>query len=358
MTTLTNTPPSHLTDTWADTDIHWENDSWNDPGTNLYGCLKQLSLLKRRNRHLKILLSIGGWTYSSNFKQPASTPTGRATFARSAVDLVKNLGLDGLDIDWEYPASPSEAADFVSLLQECREALDTYAATVPGNPHFEISVACPAGAQNYEKLDIPGMDRYLDFWNLMAYDYAGSWDGTAGHQANLFPSSSNPTATPFSTVGAIEYYVSKGVRADKIVLGMPLYGRAFENTEGIGKPYSGIGEGTWEKGVYDYKVLPLEGAHEHDDHELGASYCYHPDRKTLVSYDTVGMARRKAEFVKERGLGGAMWWESSADKVGEGSLVGNVVDVLGGPGSLSKDENCLSYPESKYDNLRNGFPGS
>ncbi|RKU45602.1 hypothetical protein DL546_007955 [Coniochaeta pulveracea] len=345
----------HLTDTWADTDIHWDGDSWNDPGTNLYGCLKQLNLLKRRNRNLKVLLSIGGWTYSSNFRQPASTPSGRSAFAKSAVDLVKNLGFDGLDIDWEYPANAAEGANFVDLLKACREELDSYARTVPGNPHFEMSVACPAGAQNYMHLDIPGMDRYLDFWNVMAYDYSGSWDGKAGHQANLFPSSSNPSSTPFSTVAAVDHYLSHGARPDKLVLGMPLYGRAFENTAGAGKPYSGIGDGTWEKGVYDYKALPLEGAHEHEDHELGASYCYHPDRKTLVSYDTVGIAKRKAKFVKERGLGGAMWWESSADKTGEESLIKNVVDALGGPGSLNKDENCLTYPESKYDNVRNGF---
>jgi chitinase len=349
------TPYSHLTDPWADTDIHWEGDSWNDVGTNLYGCLKQLNLLKTRNRNLKVLLSIGGWTYSSNFKVPASTPTGRQTFARTAVDLVKNLGFDGLDIDWEYPSSPAEAADFVSLLQECRAALDAYAATVPGNPHFELTVACPAGAKNYEKLDLPAMDRLLDFWNLMAYDYAGSWDSVAGHQANLFPSREDPKRTPFSTAGAVDYYTAHGVPAGKIVLGMPLYGRAFENTDGAGKLYSGVGQGTWEGGVYDYKALPLEGAQEHEDREVGASYCYHPERRVMVSYDTVGMARRKGEFIKERGLGGAMWWESSADKQGGESLIGNVVEVLGGPQGLQRKENCVVYPESKYDNLKKGF---
>ncbi|KAJ4291351.1 Chitinase 4 [Collariella sp. IMI 366227] len=319
----------YLTDSWADTDIHWEGDSWNDSGTNLYGCMKQLNLLKRRNRNLKVLLSIGGWTYSSNFKQPASTPQG-------------------------------QASDFVHLLAEVRSALDHHASTVsPSNtPHFELTVACPAGAQNYNNLDIRGMDTYLDFWNLMAYDYAGSWDSVAGHQANLYPCASQPACTPFSTDAAVQHYVAQGVAPGKIVMGMPLYGRAFQGTEGLGQPYNGVGEGTWENGVHDYKKLPLEGTEVRMDYDAGASYCYHPEQKVLVSYDTVAMARRKGEYIKERGLGGGMWWESSADKEGPESLIGNVVEVLGGSNALEWKENCITYPHTKYDNLRDGFPNN
>ena len=153
----------YLSDEWSDTLKHYSTDTWNDTGTNLYGCLKQMYLHKKRNRNLKLLLSIGGWTYSSNFAAPASTSEGRQIFAQSVVTLLKDLPFDGVDIDWEYPASLEEGANLVSLLAGTRKELDVYSASLVSKPHFLLTVASPAGPQHFLNYQFREMDKYLDF---------------------------------------------------------------------------------------------------------------------------------------------------------------------------------------------------
>lgn len=339
-------------DSYADLEKHYAGDSWSDSGTNAYGCIKQLYLLKKANRHLKVMLSIGGWTWSSNFPAAASTAATRATFAKSSVTLMKDWGFDGIDVDWEYPADETQAANMILLLQAVRDELDSYATQYASGHHFQLSIAAPAGATNYAKLHLAQLGSVLDHVNLMAYDYAGSWDTYSGHSANLYPNAAKPHSTPFDTDSAIKAYINGGISAGKLVLGMPIYGRSFEATSGIGQPFSGVGSGSWEAGVWDYKALPKAGATIQYDDVAQAYYSYDSSAQELISFDTPDVVQKKVSYLQNLSLGGSMFWEASADKTGTDSLIRTSFESLG---SLDTTENWLDYPNSQYANIVAGM---
>jgi len=338
-------------DAYADLQKHYAADSWNDVGNNAYGTVKQLYLLKKANRKLKTMLSIGGWTYSTNFPSAASTDANRQNFANTSVTLMKDWGFDGIDIDWEYPANADEASNMVLLLKAIRTAMDSYSRQYANNYHFQLSIAAPAGLDNISQLKLSDLGQVLDHVNLMAYDYAGSWSTKSGHDANLY--NVNADSTPFNTDAAVKAYLAGGIPANKLVLGMPIYGRSFEQTNGIGQPYNGIGQGSWDAGVWDYKSLPKSGATITCDNTAVACYSYDSTAKELISFDTPAIIKTKVQYLQSKGLGGSMFWEASADKKGADSLIGTSHTALGG---LDTTDNLLSYPNSQYDNVKSGMP--
>ncbi|KIJ60771.1 carbohydrate-binding module family 5 protein [Hydnomerulius pinastri MD-312] len=341
-----------LMDPYADEQKHFPGDSWSEPGNNLYGCLKQLYLLKLAHRHLKVLLSVGGYTYSQEGHFSFITdPNGRANFVSSAVQIIKDYGFDGIDIDFEYPANDDEGQGFADLLTSLRASFDELASTNGDTVTYELTAAISAGAQHYAHYPISQVDEALSYWNLMAYDYAGSWLTWADNQANLY----GGARTGVSTDSAVKYLVSAGASSSKITMGIPLYGRAFEDTNGIGQPYSGIGPGTIQAGIYSYKDLPLAGAQIFEDTEDVASYSYDARKRELVSYDTPNVVRTKADYVMSNSMAGCMFWDLSSDKAGSDSLVRTAANVLG---DMDRTLNHIWYPDSKWDNIRNNMGGS
>lgn len=122
----------------------------------------------------------------------------------------------------------------------------------------------------------------------------------------------------------IEAYLAAGVPSAKLVLGMPLYGRSFANTDGPGQPYDGVGKGTWEAGAYDFKDLPLPESKVYYDDQAKATYSYDNATRMMISYDTVELALLKVDYIKKHKLGGAMWWEVSGDLTDNRSIIANV----------------------------------
>ncbi|ARA94030.1 hypothetical protein AWN76_013290 [Rhodothermaceae bacterium RA] len=288
--------------------------------------LAALTALRDRHPHLRILLSVGGWAWSEHFSDAALTEESRQTFARSAVALVTRHHLDGLDIDWEYPGQPGEdnvfrpkdRENFTLLLQTLREHLDAQARQDgrPADRPYELTIAAAAGETYLEHTDMRAAAAYLDFVNLMTYDFHGPWTERTGHHANLYPPAD--VVAP-SGAAAVEAMMRAGVPADKIVLGAAFYGRGWRGVHpehnGLHQPYEGPSVS------YPFHALAAEyidrnGFVRHWDEAARAPYLWHPDSLVFISYEDEASLREKAAYVHEHGLGGVMYWEHHGDADG------------------------------------------
>ncbi|GGV24786.1 chitinase [Streptomyces griseoflavus] len=294
----------------ADQSVSGQADTWDQP---LRGNFNQLRQLKAKYPHIKVLYSFGGWTYSGGFGQAAQNP---AAFAKSCKSVVEDPRwadvFDGIDIDWEYPnacgltCDTSGPAAFRTLSQALRaefgkDYLVTAAITADGSDGGKIDAA-----------DYGGAAQYLDWYNVMTYDYFGAWD-KAGPTNPHSPLTSFPGIPKegFNSAAAIAKLKAKGVPASKLLLGIGFYGRGWTGVtqSAPGGTATGPAPGTYEAGIEDYKVLkntcPATGTF------AGTAYAH--CGTNWWSYDTPATIKSKMAWAKQQGLGGAFFWEFSGD---------------------------------------------
>ncbi|WVW85458.1 hypothetical protein I302_107496 [Kwoniella bestiolae CBS 10118] len=297
----------YLDDSEADHQFEYPGDDLEEEGNNLYGNLKQLYLLKKQNRHLKTLLAIGGWTYSPNFANIVDAQW-RETFVNTSGSILNGFGFDGLDIDFgEQGPALSE------LLKSLRGELDQTAVR-NGGGYYELTAAVGCGVTGWGGLDTKGMDRYLDFWNLMAYDFSGDWTPTALPASNLYKDPNPANDQNASGSQCVEHYLAEGIDSRKLNLGMPLYGTGFNGTQGTWTNWTDIGGGDYDQpGNYDIKHLPLDGAVMFYNKSLGSVWSYDNSTGHVVSFDTPRLGLEKAKFIMKHQLGGMMYWSIDQD---------------------------------------------
>ena len=284
--------------------------------------LVRLHALKAQNPALKVLVSIGGWARSKGFSDAALTAESRQRFITSAIAFLKRHQLDGLDIDWEYPGllgdnnphRPEDKTNFTLMLKSLRSALDKEGAE--NGRHYLLTIASAASEAYLDHTEMDIAHQYLDFINIMTYDYVGGWSDTVWHHTNLYSPYANGVRGR-STQRAVQEHIAAGIPAEKLVIGVAFYGRGWRslstdtplgavvNDSAFSLPYHRI--------VADYEGK--EGFQRQWDEKARAPYLWHPNG-TFITYDDTASLHQKAQFILTENLGGAMFWEYSSDSTG------------------------------------------
>jgi chitinase len=304
----------------------------------------ELRQLKQKNDRLKLLIAVGGWAGSKHFSNTAATEPDRKRLADSVVAFLRKHGFDGIDVDWEYPVAggrdgnihrAEDRENFTLLLEALRAALNT-AGDADGKQYL-LTIAVSGSDEYVANTEIDKIARTVDWVGLMSYDFAGAWSKRSGHNAPLFadPANASPNAASSTVAAAVLRHLTAGVAPEKLLLGLPLYGRTWRGCDrrdhGEYQECSGPAKGTWDDGILDYQDIA-------DNYLTNASFVRHFNQAAkvpflfgessgqFVSYDDAESFRYKVDFLKEKRLGGAMYWEITADR--KGSLLDQVAIEL------------------------------
>jgi chitinase len=313
------------------------------PEQALKGNFNQLRELKAAHPGLKVLLSIGGWTWSTWFSNAAASADARRAFVASCIDLfikgdLPQLGsveggpgsaagvFDGIDLDWEWPGSEGEPGNvvraedrrnFTLLLAEFRRQLDAHGKGT--GRRYQLTAFLPADPAKMDAgYEGRRIFRYLDHATVQGYDFHGAWDPITNHQSAISTPAGQPLLPDFTVERAIDGWIARGAPPSKLVLGLPFYGRGWtgvtDAANGLFQPATGPAPATFEAGYEDYKKLATLTGPEyrlHRDNRAGFAWLF--DGSTFWTFDDPTVMRLKTAYIKHKGLGGAMMWSLDGD---------------------------------------------
>ena len=285
--------------------------------------IEKLNSLKSKNPELKVLVSVGGWSWSKGFSDAALTEQSRLSFAKSCVNFVNEYNLDGIDLDWEYPNQigagnihrPEDVQNFTLMLKAVREQLDEFSEKEEKGKHYLLTIASGADKAYVDNVEMNEIHKYLDFLNIMTYDFYNGLHKVTGHHSNYLPSAW-PEKDMNSVVNAVDMHVNAGFPVEKINLGIPFYGRIWkgvktDNDEVLFKEAETVGMGI--DYIDFYQDINANGFVRYWDVTAKAPYLWNEEEKTFLSYEDEESIKYKIEYLKKRGLAGVMYWEYSAD---------------------------------------------
>nr|ACR23314.1 chitinase 4 precursor [Penaeus vannamei] len=282
--------------------------------------------LKKIIPNLKTILAVGGWNEGSeDYSNMVMDPEERKAFIESSVELVRRHNFDGLDVDWEYPAArggvPEDKENFVILLKEFRARFDAF------SPPLLLSGALSPGKPTIDDgYDVPGISEYLDMVHVMGYDYHGTWENFTHHNAPMCGHHLDEGyLQDFNVEFTVEYYLSLGLPKEKMVLGIPLYGRCFtlddieENgfyapahKPGPAGPYIRI-PGTLGANEICERLRDDKTCKIVHDPSMNEPYFYCSSDKIWCGFDDQDSVYLRARYAKNMGLAGVMAWTIDTD---------------------------------------------
>jgi chitinase len=284
--------------------------------------IKTLLSLKEVNPALKILVSVGGWGWSGNFSDAALTDSSRTLFAASAAKFILDHGLDGIDLDWEYPNQPGagniyrpeDVHNFTLLLACVRRHIDSLALKLDRAEPFLLTIATGGDSVYVANTELGELEKYLDFINIMTYDYHNGLTSQAGHHSNLRLSASDyPDGD--ATVRSVRMHIDAGVSPAKLNIGVPFYGRRWKGVEPVNNGLYREAATTGESIPYTEVMAALadSGFMRLWDRAAVAPYLWNERDSLFISYDDEKSLKAKMEYVLSQGLGGVMFWEYTED---------------------------------------------